>query len=73
MDVRATSLPDVIGYAAATVQAQLDDKHLRLDMQLPADLPLAWAYVEKTTWVLINLLANAIDYSPVGKTLTVRA
>ncbi|GAB3243683.1 hypothetical protein GCM10027346_40680 [Hymenobacter seoulensis] len=29
--------------------------------------------VEKTTWVLINLLANAIRYSPAGDTLTVRA
>jgi NtrC-family two-component system sensor histidine kinase KinB len=31
------------------------------------------ADVEKTTWVLINLLANAIRYSPPGEALTVRA
>ncbi|MBD2769442.1 HAMP domain-containing protein [Hymenobacter sp. BT664] len=73
LDVQATSLADVIGYATATVQAQLTDRQLRLDVQLPADLPLARADVEKTTWVLINLLANAIRYSPVGETLTVRA
>lgn len=73
LDVRATSLSDVIGYAAATVQPQLDDKRLRLDVQLPQGLPLARADVEKTTWVLINLLANAIRYSPAGETLTVRA
>ncbi|WP_190242625.1 sensor histidine kinase [Hymenobacter lapidiphilus] len=29
--------------------------------------------MEKTTWVLINLLANAIRYSPTGETMTVRA
>ena len=73
LDVQATSLSDVIGYAGATVQAQLDDKQLRLDVQLPADLPLARADVEKTTWVLINLLANAIRYSPMGEPLLVRA
>jgi NtrC-family two-component system sensor histidine kinase KinB len=73
LDVRPTSLADVIGYATATVQPQFDDKELRLDRQLPASLPNARADVEKTTWVLINLLANAIRYSPVGGTLTVRA
>ena len=31
------------------------------------------ADVKKTTWVLINLLANAIRYSPAGKTIAVRA
>ncbi|WP_133272576.1 HAMP domain-containing sensor histidine kinase [Hymenobacter radiodurans] len=73
LDVRATSLTDVVHYATATVQAQLDDKRLRLDLQLPPDLPAARADVEKTTWVLINLLANAIRYSPSNETLTVRA
>ncbi|MBT9395495.1 HAMP domain-containing protein [Hymenobacter sp. NST-14] len=73
LDVRPTSLADVVRYATATVQAQLLDKHLHLDLQLPPDLPAARADVEKTTWVLINLLANAIRYSPPGETLTVRA
>jgi signal transduction histidine kinase/HAMP domain-containing protein len=73
LDVQPTSLAEVVRYATATVQPQLDDKQLRLDLQLPAELPAARADVEKTTWVLINLLANAIRYSPVGETLTVRA
>ena len=29
--------------------------------------------VEKTTWVLINLLSNAIRYSPAGAPLCIRA
>lgn len=73
LDVRPTSLANVVGFATATVQPQLDDKHLRLDLQLAPDLPAARADVEKTTWVLINLLANAIRYSPAGEVLTVRA
>jgi len=68
-----TALPDVVAFATATVQAQLDNKQLRLAAELPADLPAIRADVEKTTWVLINLLANAIRYSPAGETLTVRA
>ena len=73
LDVRPTNLADVVRYATATVQAQLTDKQLPLDLRLPPDLPTARADVEKTTWVLINLLANAIRYSPPGETLTVRA
>lgn len=73
LDIRPTDLRDVVRFATDTVQAQLADRQLRLDVQLPADLPLAAADVEKTTWVLINLLANAIRYSPLGETLTVQA
>lgn len=40
---------------------------------MPANLPAARADVEKNTWVLINLLANAIRYSPVGAARTVCA
>uniref|UniRef100_UPI001CF454C0 sensor histidine kinase n=1 Tax=Hymenobacter terricola TaxID=2819236 RepID=UPI001CF454C0 len=70
---KPTNLADVVGFATATVQPQLADKQLRLDLQLAPGLPAARADVEKTTWVLINLLANAIRYSPLGEALTVRA
>ena len=69
----ATALPAVVQYAAEVVQPQLDHRQLTLIQALPADLPAVRADVEKTTWVLINLLANAIRYSPVGEPLTVRA
>ncbi|RFP65123.1 sensor histidine kinase [Hymenobacter lapidiphilus] len=73
LDLRPTNLADVVRYATATVQAQLTDKQIRLDLQLPFHLYPVRADVEKTTWVLINLLANAIRYSPTGETMTVRA
>lgn len=69
----ATQLPAVVQFAVATVQPQLEHKQLRLVQELPADLPAVRADVEKTSWVLINLLANAIRYSPAGEPLTVRA
>jgi len=68
-----TQLADVVRFAEATVQAQLANKQLTLRTALPPDLPLARADVEKTTWVLINLLANAIRYSPAGESIVVRA
>ena len=68
-----TQLADVVQFAEATVQAQLANKQLTLQTALPPDLPPARADVEKTTWVLINLLANAIRYSPAGESIGVRA
>ncbi|MET4073801.1 NtrC-family two-component system sensor histidine kinase KinB [Hymenobacter sp. UYCo722] len=73
LDVKPLHLPEVVGYATRTVLPQLRDKQLRLDLQLPDGLPLVQADVEKTTWVLINLLSNAIRYSPAGSPLVVRA
>jgi signal transduction histidine kinase/HAMP domain-containing protein len=73
LDLHPTSLADVVRFATATVEPQLRDKQIALDLQLPAELPLVRADVEKTTWVLINLLANAIRYAPGGEPLTVRA
>ncbi len=72
-EAQATQVPAVVEFAAATVQAQLDQQHLTLRTDLPADLPPVRADVEKTTWVLVNLLANAIRYSPPGGTVVVRA
>ena len=66
-------LAEVVDYATRTVQPQLRDKQLRLDLHLPDSLPAVQADVEKTTWVLINLLSNAIRYSPPAAPLVVRA
>ena len=68
-----TPLPGVVQFAAATVQPQLDNNQVTLVQELPEGLPVVRADVEKTTWVLLNLLANAIRYSPAGEPLTVRA
>ncbi|MBD2715576.1 HAMP domain-containing protein [Microvirga sp. STR05] len=73
LDLRPTDLTDVVSFATATVQPQLDDKQLRLELHRAVNIPHVLADVEKTTWVLINLLANAIRYSPTGQALTVRA
>lgn len=72
LDVQPLQLADVIGYATQTVRPQLDDKQLVLDLQVPATLPPVQGDVEKTTWVLINLLSNAIRYSPPAAALTIR-
>jgi NtrC-family two-component system sensor histidine kinase KinB len=65
-------LAEVLRYATDTVRPQLADKQLQLAVELPEGLPAVLADVEKTTWVLINLLSNAVRYSPVGARLHIR-
>ena len=72
LNVQPLRLAEVIGYAIRTVLPQLHDKQLRLDTCLPDALPAVHGDVEKTTWVLINLLSNAIRYSPAGAPLRIR-
>jgi len=72
LNLAAVPLPEVVRYATDTVRAQLTVKDLRLAVHLAEPLPCAHADVEKTTWVLINLLSNAIRYSPHGAALTIK-
>ena len=72
LNVQPMKLADVICFATQTVRPQLDDKQLRLDLRVADALPAVHGDVEKTTWVLTNLLANAIRYSPVAAPLTIR-
>lgn len=73
LNPQAVPLPEVVRYATETIKAQLDDKALHLRVLLAEALPPAHADLEKTTWVLINLLSNAIRYSPHGANLTIKA
>jgi PAS domain S-box-containing protein len=73
LNVQPLRLAEMVRYATDTVRPQLDDKQLHLDTRIPDDLPAVRGDAEKTTWVLINLLANAIRYSPAGAPLRIQA
>jgi PAS domain S-box-containing protein len=54
----------IVEQAVQAVQFQAQQKNIILRVNLPADLPAVQADVEKTSWVMINFLTNAIRYSP---------
>jgi signal transduction histidine kinase len=53
----------IIDYAIASVSFQAEQKGVRLDVIKESDLPVVNADVEKTAWVLVNFLSNALRYS----------
>jgi signal transduction histidine kinase len=54
----------IVGQALQAVQFQAQQKRIRIGTSVEENLPFIQADVEKTSWVLINFLTNAIKYSP---------
>ena len=55
---------EIIGYATNALRTQADQKHLHIDLDIPADLPSVQADPDKASWVLINFMSNAVHHSP---------
>jgi PAS domain S-box-containing protein len=56
----------IAGQALQAVQFQAQQKNISLNKHFADSLPNVFADPEKTVWVLVNLLTNAIKYSPEG-------
>jgi PAS domain S-box-containing protein len=53
----------IVEQAVQAVQFQAQQRNIVLRTNLPMDLPQVQADLEKTSWVMINFLTNAIRYS----------
>ncbi len=53
----------IVSASLEAVSIQADQKNIRFETFCPIDLPMVMADADKTSWVLINLLTNAIKYS----------
>ncbi|WP_207435758.1 HAMP domain-containing sensor histidine kinase [Sabulibacter ruber] len=73
LNITTANVADIVQYAAETIRLQLREKNLGLEVDLPPQLPPVKADVEKTAWVLLNLLSNAIRYSAQNDKITVSA
>ncbi len=67
-NIRLTTGPvaprDIVDYALKSVRTPAQQKNVSLVVQTPDDLPLVQADLEKSAWVMVNLLSNAVRYSP---------
>lgn len=54
----------ILNYALEAVKTEAEQKNIQIKVDIGEHLPLVKADEEKTSWVLINLLTNAIHYSP---------
>jgi signal transduction histidine kinase len=63
----------IVQQAILAVTFMAQQRQIRVHTELAPNLPYIQADVEKTSWVLINLLTNAIKYSPEGSAIEVAA
>ena len=67
------SLGDCIQRALAATEPYADKTRIRVEAEIPDDLPPVLADAQRVDQVLINLLSNAIKFSPPGEAVTVSA
>ena len=72
LELQSVNPNDIIHYAIEAVKFQAQRKKVELVIQSDNQLPSIKADKDKTTWVLINLLTNAIRYSPENSEVTLR-
>lgn len=63
---------DIVNYAVEAVKIQAEQRQIQLVIEPDPNLPDVKADSEKTSWVLINFLTNAIRYSPEKGKIVVR-
>ncbi len=66
MKLNPATIGPIIDYALLANRSMLDQKKIRLQVELEEELPMVFIDNEKTAWVLTNLLSNAIRYSDEG-------
>jgi signal transduction histidine kinase len=72
LNFQKISPQDIIQYALESVKFQAERKKVIMEIKTEEDLPDIRADKDKTTWVLVNLLTNAIRYSPENEKVILR-
>ncbi len=73
IEPKPIALLEIIKQVAAQFQPQVASQELTLTLDLPPTLPQVLADPDRVVQVLINLLANALQYTPAGGEVTVFA
>jgi signal transduction histidine kinase len=71
MNFAPVAFANVVSETMPSVQGPSDEKNIKLNVEIPVDLPTVWGDKERLVQVLTNLLSNAIKYSPPDSEVTV--
>lgn len=71
LNFQKVAAKDIVQYAVEALKFQAEQKHIKLELEIEEELPNVNADLEKTAWVMVNLLSNAIRYSPENQTVKI--
>ncbi|MGA9649078.1 MULTISPECIES: ATP-binding protein [Pedobacter] len=66
-----TKPEDIVQYAIDAVKFQAEQKSIQLELNCDKNLPKVNADIQKTAWVLVNFLSNALRYSSEKSTVKI--
>jgi len=64
---------EIMHYAISAIKLQADQKQIDLEINCSENLPMVKADPDKTAWVIVNMLSNAIRYSAEQSKIIVEA
>ncbi|MCQ3973443.1 MAG: two-component sensor histidine kinase [Anaerolineae bacterium] len=64
-------MTDLIVRITDRLRPQFEEKEMTLQLNLPTGLPLVMADEDRVSQVLLNLIGNALQYTPAGGTVTI--
>ena len=70
-NIQSVQPSQIIDQACAAVHSLAAERKINIEKTLHGSLPLIKADADKTAWVLLNFLTNAIRYSPEGSKVIV--
>jgi histidine kinase len=73
LDLRSIAVSNLVQTTVKRLSPQATAKRIAFRSNLPADLPPVQADEDRITQVLVNLVANAIQYTPEGGEVTISA
>ena len=73
LDLQPLLLSDLLKTAKIRLDRQYAEKGVRLEINVPVDLPEIMADADRLSQVLFNLVGNALQYTPAGGQVTVAA
>ncbi|MGE5679912.1 MAG: ATP-binding protein [Bacillota bacterium] len=71
LKIERTGADSIIDYALTSLILLISDKKIAVETSIQPELPPIIADIEKTVWVLVNLITNAIRYTPESGTIKI--
>jgi NtrC-family two-component system sensor histidine kinase KinB len=72
LNMKRSESGDIVRLATEAVRFPAERKHVTISFELDDNIPPVQADIDKTTWVLVNFLTNAIRYSPENGNILVK-